>query len=71
MVLTIWTAAVIMFFAIPLIAIFDWIMFAPMLKQSYEEYNLTKKISPYTWIPACVMECLFFIAGIVIGYVVR
>jgi hypothetical protein len=77
MVLTIWNAALIMFFAIPIIALFDWIMFSARVKQdiieAVKEYNTTGdvKIGYMAWLPACVMESLFFITGIVIGYLIR
>lgn len=64
----------IMFFGIPLIALFDYLIFKPMLERNMisaiKEYNETGKIniSPNTWIPACVMESLFFISGLVLGY---
>jgi hypothetical protein len=56
-------AAAMMFYAIPLIAVFDWLIF-----HSYGACDKCGNL-PHknTWIVACVMESLFFIAGIVLG----
>ena len=63
-----------LFYTIPLIAIFDWIIFGNILKNNVmvavEEYNRTGdiKLSPYSWIPTTFIESLLFIAGLYIGY---
>ena len=60
-----------MFFAVPLIALFDYLMFMPYLKETLEHYKKTGKIEKTQWIPACVMESLFFLVGLLLGAVFK
>jgi hypothetical protein len=70
----IFTIAAVMFYAVLMIALLDYIIFMPRLKyeilESVRIYNETGVINVpwYTWIPACMLESLFFIAGLTIGY---
>ena len=65
-----------MFFAIPVIAIFDYLIFSAVLKKNIEdaiiEYRNTGTIviHPYAGLPACILESFFFIAGLFIGYAI-
>jgi hypothetical protein len=64
----------IMFFGIPIIALLDYMLFMPKLKsdmiKAIKEYNETGdfELSPLTWLPACILESLFFICGLFLAY---
>lgn len=59
------------FFGIPLIALFDYMIFMPYFRQQVKDLKKYERISVLSWLPACFIESLVFIAGIMIGYFMR